>query len=88
MGKRSGAKSTTMMNANAYENIRKNNIKEEISFNSISESIQKTLNQPNSAFIYSKYVVDNQAENECKVNKNNFHITLYFLECIWFFTFS
>lgn len=82
MGKRSGAKSTTMMNANAYENIRKNNIKEEISFNSISESIQKTLNQPNSAFIYSKYVVDNQAENECKVNKNNFHITLYFLECI------
>ena len=82
MGKRSGAKSTTMMNANAYENIRKNNIKEEISFNSISESIQKTLNQPNSAFIYSKYVVDNQAENECKVTKNNFHITLYFLECI------
>lgn len=82
MGKRSGAKSTTMMNANAYENVRKNNIKEEISFNSISESIQKTLNQPNSAFIYSKYVVDNQAENECKVNKNNFHITLYFLECI------
>ena len=82
MGKRSGAKSTTMMNANAFENIRKNNIKEEISFNSISESIQKTLNQPNSAFIYSKYVVDNQAENECKVNKNNFHITLYFLECI------
>ena len=82
MGKRSGAKSTTMMNANAYENVRKNNIKEEISFNSISESIQKTLNQPNSAFIYSKYVVDNQAENECKVNKNNSHITLYFLECI------
>ena len=82
MGKRSGAKSTTMMNANAYENIRKNNIKEEISFNSISESIQKTLNQPNSAFIYSKYVVDNQAENECKVYKNNFHITLYYLECI------
>ena len=82
MGKRSGAKSTTMMNANAYENVRKNNIKEEISFNSISESIQKTLNQPNSAFIYSKYVVDNQAENECKVNKNNFHITLYYLECI------
>ena len=74
MGKRSGAKSTTMMNANAYENIRKNNIKEEISFNSISESIQKTLNQPNSAFIYSKYVVDNQAENECKVNKNIFDL--------------
>ena len=69
MGKRSGAKSTTMMNAKVYENVRKNNINEDTSFNSISESIQKTLNHPNSAFIYSKYVVDNQAENECKVNK-------------------
>ena len=74
MGKRSGAKSTTMMNAEVYENVRKNNINEDTSFNSISESIQKTLNHPNSAFIYSKYVVDNQAENECKVNKYIFDV--------------
>ena len=54
------------MNAKAYEKVRKNNIKEDASFNSLSESIQKTLNEPYSALLYLTYIVDNHAENDCK----------------------
>ena len=66
MGQRNEAIGTVLMNAKVYENVRKNNINEDTSFNSLSESIQKTLNQPNSAFIYVKDVVDNHVENDCK----------------------
>ena len=59
------------MNAKTYEKVRKSNIKEDSSFNSVSESIQKTLNHPNSVFMYIKLVVENLEENDCKVN--NFH---------------
>ena len=69
MGQRNEAIGTVLMNAKVYENVRKNNINEDTSFNSLSESIQKTLNQPNSAIIYHKYVVDNHAENDCKVDQ-------------------
>ena len=71
MGERSDGISTIVMNDKAYENVRKNNIDEATSFNSITESIQKTLNQPNSAIMYTKYVLDNHAENDCKVKKLN-----------------
>ena len=75
MGPRSGAISETLMYAKAYEKVRKSNIKEDVSFNSISESIQKALNEPYSALIYDTYVVDNHVENDCqkccKVNQLN-----------------
>ena len=80
MGPRSGGTSTTIMNAKVYENVRKNNINKDTSFNSITDSIQKTLNQPKSALIYSKFVVDNHAEYECKVNQINNSFLYKFLE--------
>ena len=69
MGQRSGRASTIIMNAKVYENLRKNNIDQDISFNSIRESIKKTLDMPKSALLYPKLVIENQAEYECKVNQ-------------------
>ena len=66
MGEASEAESSLMMNAKVFEKVRKNNINDDISFNSPSESIQKTLNQPYSAFMYVTNVVDNHVENDCK----------------------
>ena len=75
MASRSQAISSILMNTKAYEKVRKSNIKEDVSFNSISESIQKALNEPYSALIYDTYVVDNHVENDCqkccKVNQLN-----------------
>ena len=75
MGSRDEAISSILMNAKAYEKVRKSNIKEDDTFNSLSESIQKTLNQPNSVLMYINFVVDNHAENDCrqccKVSKLN-----------------
>ena len=69
MGKRSSSSSITIMNAKVYENLRKNNINQDTSFNSIRESIKKTLSKPKSALFYARFVVDNQEEYECKVNQ-------------------
>ena len=75
MGKRSGSASETIMNAKFYENLRKNNINQDTAFNSIRESIKKTLSKPKSALFYIRYVIDNQEEYECKVNQiKNFFI--------------
>ena len=75
MGSRSESISEILMNTKAYEKVRKSNIKEDASFNSLSESIQKTLNEPYSALLYLTYIVDNHAQNDCKkcckVNQQN-----------------
>ena len=66
MGLRSESVSDILMNTKAYENVRKNNIKEDASFNPLTESIQKTLIEPYSALIYDTNVVGNHEENDCK----------------------
>ena len=66
MGEASEAKSSLVMNAKVFEKVRKNNINEDTSFNSPSESIRKTLNQPYSTFMHSTIVVENHVENDCK----------------------
>ena len=66
MGSRSEALTEMLMTTKAYEEVRKSNIKEDTSFNSLSESIQKTLNEPYSALIYVTMLVDNHVENDCK----------------------
>ena len=57
------------MNAKVFENIRKNNIKQDASFNSVRESIEKTLHMPMSALMLSRTFVDNVPEYECEVNQ-------------------
>ena len=64
------------MNAKVFENIRKNNIKQDASFNSGRESIKKTLNTPMSALMHSRNFVDNFAEYECEVNQIKNHLYL------------
>ena len=78
MGQRSGRASTIIMNAKVYENLRKNNIDQDTSFNSIRESIKKTLDMPKSALLYPKLVIDNQAEYECKVNQIKIFFIFYY----------
>ena len=79
MGSRSEGITEILMKTKAYEEVRKSNIKEDVSFNSLSESIQKTLNQPNSVLMYIKFVVDNHAENDCKECCKVNHLNDYFL---------
>ena len=57
MGSRSEGITEILMKTKAYEEVRKSNIKEDTSFNSLSESIQKTLNEPYSALIYETYII-------------------------------
>ena len=61
MGSRDEAISSILMNAKAYEKVRKSNIKEDDAILSIlSQKVsRKTLNQPNSVLMYINFVVDN-----------------------------
>ena len=50
-----------------YKNVMKNNVNINTSFNSIEVSLEKTLNESNTAFLYFGSAVSYMKKYQCKV---------------------
>ena len=66
-GDRSELSGKTLLTSAIYTDVIKNNVDLDTSFNRIDISIEKTLNEPNTALFYDHHYLQGFSKHKCKV---------------------
>ena len=78
-GDRSELSGKTLLTSAIYRDVIKNNVDLDTSFNRIDISVEKTLNEPNTALFYDHHYVQGTSKHKCKVK----FLLLYHFYSYW-----